>query len=176
MEAKQQEHITSTVRQSLLTTHSAVDLTNSPSCVSKLSVINTSNQKTDDIDIDNCDSKNKTIALGKDSDDDDQCEITIRKKRSLSDMTPQTTIDEHVNKSDEGHKLNILLVDDSFAILKVVGKMLRKHGHRVTEALNGEKALSELEKARNNRDIKPFDVVIIDLHMPVMDGKFMSNK
>ena len=78
---------------------------------------------------------------------------------------------EKSNISDEGHKLNILLVDDSFSILKVVGKMLCKHGHCVTEASNGEEALRMLNKARTENDMKPFDVVIIDLQMPVMDGK-----
>ena len=75
------------------------------------------------------------------------------------------------NISVDGLRLNILLVDDSHSILKVVGKMLRKHGHFVTEALNGEEALRVLEKTRISKDTKPFDVVVIDLQMPVMDGK-----
>ena len=51
--------------------------------------------------------------------------------------------------------------------------MLRKHGHFVTEALNEEEALRILTKTRNDKDKKPFDVVIIDLQMPVMDGKII---
>ena len=76
--------------------------------------------------------------------------------------------------STESSKLNILLVDDSFSILKVVGSMLRKHGHYVTEALNGEEALCELTK--NDKELNSFDVIIIDLHMPVMDGKTLNSK
>ena len=67
--------------------------------------------------------------------------------------------------------VNILLVDDSFSILKLSGNMLRKQGHTVTEALNGSEALSILDKVRNDEDAKPFDIVLMDLHMPVMDGK-----
>ena len=56
----------------------------------------------------------------------------------------------------------------------ILGKMLRKQGHTVTEALNGEESLRKLAEVRNDRTntMKPYDVVIIDLHMPTMDGKF----
>ena len=68
------------------------------------------------------------------------------------------------------YKLNILFVDDSFSILKVVAKILRKYGHSVTEALNGADALNVLGKVRNNTIALPFDVIIMDLQMPIMDG------
>ena len=56
---------------------------------------------------------------------------------------------------------------------QIKGKMLRKQGHTVTEALNGEENLRKLAEVRNDptKTMKPYDVVIIDLHMPVMDGK-----
>ena len=67
--------------------------------------------------------------------------------------------------------LNILLVDDSLSILKMTGTLFRKHGHTVTEAMDGAEALRKLLYARENKDMKPFDLVLMDLHMPVMDGK-----
>ena len=71
-------------------------------------------------------------------------------------------------------QLNILLVDDSYAILRLVGKMLRKCGHQVTEVLNGAEALTILENVRDNKEKISFDVVIVDLQMPVMDGKYYT--
>ena len=68
-------------------------------------------------------------------------------------------------------KLNILLVDDSAAILKMVSSILIRQGHTVTEALNGSNALKKIEAIRTTSELKPFDVVIVDLQMPVMDGK-----
>ena len=53
--------------------------------------------------------------------------------------------------------------------------MLRNHGHTVTEALDGEESLLKLAEVRNDptKTMKPYDVVIIDLHMPIMDGTFI---
>lgn len=67
-------------------------------------------------------------------------------------------------------KLNILLVDDSLSILRVIGKMLNKNGHIVAEASNGEQALRLLDSVRNDKTMMPIDVVILDLQMPIMDG------
>ena len=52
--------------------------------------------------------------------------------------------------------------------------MLRNQGHTVTVVKNGEENLRKLAEVRNDptNTMKPFDVIIIDLHMPVMDGKF----
>ena len=66
--------------------------------------------------------------------------------------------------------LNILLVDDSLSILKMTGTLLRKRGHTVAEAVNGAEALKKLASIRANKDMKPFDLILMDLHMPVMDG------
>ena len=56
----------------------------------------------------------------------------------------------------------------------ILGRMLRKQGHTVTEARNGEESLRKLAEVRNDptNTMEPFDVIIIDLHMPIMDGKF----
>ena len=73
--------------------------------------------------------------------------------------------------ANDFEKLHILLVDDSLSILKMTGTLLRKHGHTVAEAVNGADALKKLASIRANKDMKPFDLVLMDLHMPVMDGK-----
>lgn len=58
---------------------------------------------------------------------------------------------------------DVLIVDDSFLTLKITGKTLTGGGHHVERATNGHIAL-ELMKSR------PYDVVLIDCNMPVMDG------
>jgi signal transduction histidine kinase/ActR/RegA family two-component response regulator len=57
----------------------------------------------------------------------------------------------------------ILVVDDNDVSLIVVDALLRKDGHTVTLASDGAAALAALETA-------VFDVVLMDMQMPVMDG------
>jgi CheY-like chemotaxis protein len=59
-------------------------------------------------------------------------------------------------------KLRILLVDDNVAHLKTFGTLLRRGGHHVVIAANGAEAVLCAESG--------FDVILMDLHMPVMDG------
>jgi PAS domain S-box-containing protein len=61
--------------------------------------------------------------------------------------------------------LQILLVEDLPANQKVAKTILEKRGHRVTTATNGRNAIDQLA----NSD-QLFDVVLMDVQMPVMDG------
>ena len=65
--------------------------------------------------------------------------------------------------------LKILLVEDSPSIMKMTTMMLKRHGHDTTCAENGEEALKCIADQIQNFGI-PFDVVLMDLQMPVMDG------
>jgi signal transduction histidine kinase/ligand-binding sensor domain-containing protein/CheY-like chemotaxis protein len=59
--------------------------------------------------------------------------------------------------------LNILLVEDKLVNQKVIRLMLEALGHRVSIASNGEKALSVYPTG-------VFDLILMDVQMPVMDG------
>jgi CheY-like chemotaxis protein len=59
--------------------------------------------------------------------------------------------------------LRLLLVEDTPANQKLITKILEKRGHLVDVASNGEVALRLLPQ-------KEFDVVLMDVQMPVMDG------
>ncbi len=59
--------------------------------------------------------------------------------------------------------LNVLLVDDDPINRLAAGSLLRQQGHRVAEAANGSEALDRMAE-------QGFDVVLMDVHMPVMDG------
>lgn len=57
----------------------------------------------------------------------------------------------------------VLLVDDNEDLRTTVRFVLEDHGYRVHEAQNGSEALDALDGFEA-------DVVVLDLHMPVMDG------
>ena len=60
--------------------------------------------------------------------------------------------------------LNVLLVEDNEINRNVAVGMLLARGHQVTSATNGEAALRILA------DNPSFDAILMDRHMPVMDG------
>ena len=57
----------------------------------------------------------------------------------------------------------LLIVDDEFRIRELIKKYAEYEGHEVDEAENGEQAVL---KCRNNS----YDIIIMDIMMPVMDG------
>ena len=65
--------------------------------------------------------------------------------------------------------MNVLLVDDAISILKMTSMMLKRQGHIITQAENGAEALEKILDRYSEKG-KSFDVVIMDLQMPVMDG------
>lgn len=66
--------------------------------------------------------------------------------------------------------MRALIVDDSRALRRILGDMLRQLGYEVAEAVNGRDALQHLlEKARP-------DIVLVDWNMPEMNGlEFIQN-
>ena len=66
--------------------------------------------------------------------------------------------------AESGIGLNLLVVEDNLVNRKVAVGMLGKLGHAATVAENGREALEVMDRAG------PFDVVLMDRHMPVMDG------
>jgi len=69
-----------------------------------------------------------------------------------------------VQKLERGHE-RVLVVDDEQNVAEVIGGMLSNLGYTVTLAESGKKAVALYKK--NPR----FDVVILDMNMPVMGGK-----
>ena len=61
------------------------------------------------------------------------------------------------------HALHILLADDSAINRLVAVRMLEMAGHRVVTVENGKEAVVALEQSA-------FDIVLMDVQMPVMDG------
>jgi signal transduction histidine kinase/ActR/RegA family two-component response regulator len=59
--------------------------------------------------------------------------------------------------------LSILLVEDNALNQRVASQLLSRDGHRVTVAGDGQEALDRLDEA-------DFDLILMDMQMPVMDG------
>jgi DNA-binding NtrC family response regulator len=57
----------------------------------------------------------------------------------------------------------VLLVDDETIFTKNMSKLLKNRGYAVTAVNSGDAAIQELEQ-------HPFDVIVLDLKMPGMDG------
>jgi two-component system sensor histidine kinase/response regulator len=62
-----------------------------------------------------------------------------------------------------GRNLRILLAEDNAVNQRLIARILEKMGHEVTVADDGQKALGKLLEGE-------FDLVAMDMQMPVMDG------
>ena len=80
---------------------------------------------------------------------------------ALFAFDPELTLTRMGEARDDS--LDILLVEDNPVNQVVATKMLTKAGHRLTLASDGQEALEQL-------DAKRFDVVLMDVQMPVMGG------
>ncbi|KIC50392.1 ATP-binding protein [Tateyamaria sp. ANG-S1] len=78
-------------------------------------------------------------------------------RKSVTDREAQTT------SATKAHTCSVLVAEDNDINRRVLRDMLERMGHRVTEAVNGEDCL---RKAALDR----FDLIIMDISMPVMDG------
>ena len=76
--------------------------------------------------------------------------------------------DEMFTSSPETHSqkstFHILLADDTAINRSLTGKMLSMLGHSFTSVTNGEEALEAISKDH-------FDLVLMDINMPIMDGE-----
>jgi PAS domain S-box-containing protein len=88
-----------------------------------------------------------------------QVHITLPVSQSTAE--PQT----HSQDKDAGNPgLRILLVDDDNLVQTAVSAQLRKLGHAVSSVNNGQEALDKLQERCE------FDLVLLDIDMPVLDG------
>ncbi|WP_374949902.1 PAS domain-containing protein [Mucilaginibacter sp.] len=68
------------------------------------------------------------------------------------------------NKVEAGLNINVLVVDDNQINRLLINKVLKKWGASADFAENGQEAIDKLELHKN------FDVVLMDIHMPIMGG------
>jgi CheY-like chemotaxis protein len=75
---------------------------------------------------------------------------------------PAAPVQAHAAVAASGARL--LLVEDNLVNQKVVLAMLRKRGYHIEIANDGREALEKLENE------PPYDLVLMDIQMPVLDG------
>ena len=82
-------------------------------------------------------------------------------------------VNEEVQPADSNQMLraNILIIDDEELVASMLAEHLQNLGCHTSHASNGEEALEILQQ---NKD--EIDVAILDLNMPVMDGKAAYEK
>jgi CheY-like chemotaxis protein len=80
--------------------------------------------------------------------------------RQSAQRPAQATI---VSQPTQSNPLRILLAEDNVSSQKVVLQMLKKLGYKADTVANGIEALQSLERQH-------YDVVLMDLRMPEMDG------
>ncbi len=78
-------------------------------------------------------------------------------------LSPNQKKDIKSSFKSPGKSLNVLLVDDNAINRKVAMFSLQKLGHSVQSAENGQEAVDKFKSGE-------FDVVLMDIQMPVMDG------
>jgi CheY-like chemotaxis protein len=69
-----------------------------------------------------------------------------------------------ISKMEMGLNLNVLVVDDNQINRILVNKVLQRWGTKVDFAENGQQAIDKVESNKN------YDVVLMDVHMPIMGG------
>jgi PAS domain S-box-containing protein len=80
---------------------------------------------------------------------------------------PTALITRHTLRETR-QRLRVLLAEDNAVNQALAVRLLQKRGHNVVVAANGQEALSALEK-------EAFDVVLMDVQMPEMDGFAATN-
>jgi len=76
---------------------------------------------------------------------------------------PVTAIRESAADVGEKTRLSVLVVEDTELNQLLVARFLEKLGHRTTVVVNGREAVEEVRRG-------DYDVVLMDVQMPVMDG------
>jgi two-component system sensor histidine kinase/response regulator len=89
--------------------------------------------------------------------------LQAKKETGESRMITPYSLSERSSPAAVSRRLNLLLAEDNLVNQKLAIRLLEKRGHQVTLAQNGKEALSAME-AQN------FDLVLMDVQMPEMDG------
>lgn len=93
-------------------------------------------------------------------------------------ITPETNTQHHMSQCDtsiclpmpdKNSSVTILICDDSSVNRYVIRRFLEKDGYAVIETANGLEALNALSTYK-------FDLILLDLQMPIMDGITFASK
>lgn len=96
-------------------------------------------------------------------------DITLPCAQELSDLavvaqSSAPTPARDIGSAPPAQALDVLVVDDNSINLTLMDKMITRMGHHSTLATNGLEAVA-------TASMHPFDVILMDVSMPVMDGR-----
>ena len=89
-------------------------------------------------------------------------ELPLQHTSATEISSPAEKSSANVNFADK----HLLLVEDNELNLEIEVTILESAGFRVTTAENGAEAVEKVRSALND----PYDAVLMDIQMPVMDG------
>ncbi|MBN6537259.1 hybrid sensor histidine kinase/response regulator [Acinetobacter pittii] len=90
-------------------------------------------------------------------------------RSGLIQLLNDQPIFEEEQQDFNGQGLHILAVDDHLPNLIVLEALLGELNVRTTKAISGQEALNLIQE-RIDQKLKPFDLVFMDIQMPVMSG------
>jgi signal transduction histidine kinase/DNA-binding response OmpR family regulator len=70
---------------------------------------------------------------------------------------------EHAGTDSAAPRLHVLLAEDNAVNREIATEMLRSLGCRVVQASDGQEAIARLDQS-------PYDLILLDCHMPILDG------
>ncbi|MDR1510129.1 MAG: response regulator [Synergistaceae bacterium] len=86
------------------------------------------------------------------------------------DTAPKTPEAPHGDKNAILQGMRVLLVEDNEINTLIAAELLKAAGIEVTTAENGREALERLAESVRTDSGQPFDLILMDIQMPVMDG------
>lgn len=76
--------------------------------------------------------------------------------------------EDHVISKLLDRKINLLIVEDNLVNQRLMNRLLAGKGWNITVTSNGQEAIQAVESSAGHG--KPFDIILMDCQMPVMDG------
>jgi len=92
-----------------------------------------------------------------------QSELLDAIERALGVLVPKAELTRAADETPPARALRILLAEDSIVNQKLAVALLTRQGHTVTIANNGKEAVAAVDR-------ESFDVILMDIQMPEMDG------
>ncbi len=89
--------------------------------------------------------------------------VVDRKTKDRQDLSSEPIVTKHSIFDNRKRKIRILLAEDNMINLQVALNILKNNGYRADAVANGQEALRALEMI-------PYDLVLMDVQMPEMDG------